>query len=96
MVHDSDLATEGKFVEMQNMETILRDYQRDIRTCQRDIRRLDMVRTSEKDEVGNPVYILPNNTAGNEIDPDYRTSQKDGLIVNVDKLLDKLNGFLSK
>lgn len=93
MTHESDKTTEAKFAEMQEMESILNGYQREIRTCQRDVRRLDMVITPEKNEDGSPVYVLPNNTAGNPIDSDYRLSQKEELIVNVDKLLEKLKGF---
>ena len=96
MVHESDEATLAKFTELQAMESTLSNYQRNIRICQRDLRRLDMIATSQRNEDGTSeiIYTLPNNTAGNEIDPDYRLSQKDELIVNVDKLLDELKGFL--
>ncbi len=94
MVHISDEATEEKFIELQKLQIILNTYTKSIRICQRDIRRLDMIETLERNDDGTSIYKLPNNTAGNEIDSDYRISQKEDIIVNIDELLVKLNGFL--
>jgi len=97
MPHESDIDTETKFVELQSMEVVLNKYIKNIRVCQRDIRKLDMVATTQRNEDGTTeiIYTLPNNTAGNEIDTAYRTEQKLAIIINIDLLLAELNGFLT-
>jgi len=91
-VHESDVKTNEKFIELQAMENILRGYGSKVRTFQRCIQQLNMIPSQniKEDDTVETIFLMPKNIAGDEMDHNYRESQQDAIIVNIDKLLDEL------
>ncbi len=96
MNHESDEHTLQETILLGEMENILRGYINQIRTYQRAINSLNMVltTTTNPDSTKDQTYELPLNPAGNVIDDAHRLELKTALCINVDILLEKLNGFL--
>lgn len=92
-VHESDVKINEKLIELQKAEQIIRVYSNRVRILSRSIGQLFMIATTTTNQDGTHkvTYTLPNNIAGDTMDEDYRKSQQDAIIINVDKILKELD-----
>lgn len=94
--HESDSDIEVLFTKLREKETSLDKKIRKLRTYQVNINRLKFTANSEIETVtinGKDTtqritkFYPPNNYAGNEMNEEYRVSQKAALIVNINEFL---------
>ncbi len=94
--HESDLSLEEKYNLLKKMEDSLELQLSTVRHFQIGINNLKMTAKQEMSviKVGEESKIVtkhysPKDNAGNDMDEDYRTSQKESLIINIDNFLNE-------
>ena len=94
--HESDKSLEDNFNKLRERENDLESKLKTIRQFQTNISNLrliakeetEIITVNKKEQTKKVIkYYSPKNNAGNDMDEDYRTSQKVSLIINIDKFL---------